>query len=57
MQDFVQYRPQKKQQKPNPPKDGDGKPRVLSFLREAMDDSPEDPKIAELPIDSLRQGG
>ncbi len=35
--------------KPNPPKDGDGKPRVLASSEKPRNDSPKDPKIAELP--------
>jgi len=33
--------------KPNPPKDGDGKPRIL--VSSATFDRPKDPKIAGLP--------
>jgi hypothetical protein len=38
--------------KPNPPKDGDGKPRVLASS--ATFDATKDPKIAELPKTSLK---
>jgi len=35
--------------KPNPSKDGDGKPRVLASSEKPWNDSPKDPKIAGLP--------
>ncbi len=35
--------------KPNPPKDGDGKPRVLAFFEKPWNDPSKDPKIAKLP--------
>ena len=35
--------------KPNPPKGGDGKPRVLASSEKPRNDSPKDPKTAELP--------
>jgi len=36
-------------EKPNPPKDGDGKPQVLASSEKPRNDSPKDPKTAELP--------
>jgi len=35
--------------KPNPPKDGDGKPRVLASSATLPIDATKDPKTAELP--------
>ncbi len=35
--------------KTNPPKDGDGKQRVLASSEKPRNDSPKDPKIAGLP--------
>ncbi len=42
--------------KPNPPKDGDGKPRVFTSSEKLRNDSPKDPKIAGLPITGLEKG-
>ena len=35
--------------KPNPPKDGDGRPWVLASSEKPRNDSLKDPKTAELP--------